>query len=439
MRRKWIGYLLLFLLAFGLRLTYILGFQVYENRFKAEMERAATCLVQEGFLGNVYGSDSGPSAHVAPVYATLLAGVYWLLGPDTMAGRLGQEILGILGTSAGIALLPLVAQKARLNSWAGWSAGILMALCPLNLWNETSGGWEQSYSTIALSGLLLGFIALHNSAWENHRLVLGLGILLGLAGLLSPSILPGGVLMVLAELVSRQNLKWRVVRGSLLLFLTFLVCIFPWGIRNYRVMGGFVLFRSNFGLEMAIGNNAYANGKTFDTAWDDPFNLLAQMHPFSNRTERSRLLEIGELAYMGEKWQAARQWIVDHPGEFASLTCRRFALFWFPPENMWSPSVSSRWVRSLGFCLVGAGAWLGLSLLGWLRHPYAGLWLALMFGASFVYLISHVDPRYRYPLFGFSVLLSCEAVYQIVGFFRFAPAIRGVDRVFGSFPIKSAS
>ena len=422
MRRMWIGYSLLFLLAFAVRLAYVLTFHVYDNRFKAEMERAAGCLVQEGFLGNVYGSDTGPSAHVAPIYATMLAGIYWCLGPDTMAGRLGQEMLGILGTTTAIALLPFVARKARLSSAAGWCAGILMALSPLNLWNETSGSWEQAYSTIALMGLFVGFIALHNSSWQDYRLILGIGILLGLAGLLSPSILPAGRLMLLAECFSRSNRPWQVIQGSLLLCGAFLLCILPWGVRNYRVMGGFVPFRSNFGLEMAIGNNPSANGKTFDTSWDDPGNLLAQMHPFSNQTEMKRLLELGELAYMREKGQIAWLWIREHPGDFAILTCKRFVLFWFPPENMWSPTISGRWIRALGFCAVGAGTWLGLGLLGWQRHPYFSLWLALIFGASFVYLISHVDPRYRYPLFGFSVLLSCEAVYRLCALFQ-----RGLD------------
>ena len=78
------------------------------------------------------------------------------------------------------------------------------------------------------------------------------------------------------------------------------------------------------------------NGQTFETSWEDPSTFIALTHPFSSSKERARMMAIGELDYMRCKEQEARQWIRENPIAFAGLTLRRFSLFWFPPETIWS-------------------------------------------------------------------------------------------------------
>ena len=65
--------LLLFALAFSSRLAYFLIKQTYMDLRAAEMERAAICLADHGELGNAYSDDSGPTAHVSPLYPAFLA------------------------------------------------------------------------------------------------------------------------------------------------------------------------------------------------------------------------------------------------------------------------------------------------------------------------------------------------------------------------------
>src|SRR5262249_44050785 len=154
---------------------------------------------QQGFLGNVYSKNSGPSAHVSPLYAGWLAGIYLLFGAATETGRFVQELLALTVASTGLALLPLVARKARLHPAAGWTAAVLLALSPVNLWIETSGSWEQPYAALLLLGLFLTFTGLHDDQWQSRRLVVLAGLLLGGAALLSPSLLPVAGLMLLAE------------------------------------------------------------------------------------------------------------------------------------------------------------------------------------------------------------------------------------------------
>src|SRR5436309_787777 len=102
--------LVVFVLALSGRLAYVLQSRTYRDLSVGEMERGAATLARAGFLGNVYADHTGPSAHVPPLYAAFLAGVYVLFGSDNPGGRLAQEVCAIVATSAGIALLPLAAR-----------------------------------------------------------------------------------------------------------------------------------------------------------------------------------------------------------------------------------------------------------------------------------------------------------------------------------------
>jgi hypothetical protein len=353
---------------------------------------------------------------VAPLYPLFLAGIYWLFGPATPTARLVQELFAALATSAGIALLPLVGRRTGLGATSGVVAGLLLAVLPVNLYVETTGSWEQPYAALLLTVLLLAFAALHEGRWESGRLVVVTGLLLAGVALLSPSSLPAGGLMLAAEWWAQRGRRTRVVLSSLVMLLICLAAIAPWAVRNYYALGGFVPLRSNFGLEIALGNRDGATGKSYDTAWDDADTFFARAHPYMSREVQDRIKEMGELAYMREQSRIGREWIREHPGPFAALTLKRFQLFWFPPVDMWSPSTSARLFKSLAFSLLGAGAWGGLALLLFSRNPYAGLWAAVLFGGSFVFLITHVDLRYRYPVFGLSALLACYLAVSGVRF-----------------------
>src|SRR4051812_27247556 len=112
MRMSVIFYLYIVLISltvFG-RVAYVVHDRTFEQidptaAFNGtEMELAATSLARNGFIGQLYGHSSGKSAHVAPLYVLLLAGLYWIFGWNTSAGRLAQEVCAIIATTLGIAL-----------------------------------------------------------------------------------------------------------------------------------------------------------------------------------------------------------------------------------------------------------------------------------------------------------------------------------------------
>ena len=371
----------------------------------AEMERAALSWAKEARIRDVYGDGLGDSAHVAPLYPMILGSAYRVFGWSDSERWISQAALAVIGTSLAISLTPVLARRARLSISSGLAAGTLLAISPLNFWIETSGAWEQPYSALLLLGMLLTFISLHNCRWTSWPLVVTAGVIFGICALLSPALLPAAGLMLLVETGSMKGTRGRVALRILVLVLIPVMLVTPWVIRNYKVLGGFVPLRSNFGLELWIGNNPGSTGKTYSIA-ENP--QIYRIHPFKSGREQAELRRVGELRYMHDKSRMARQWIAENPHKFALLTLQRFQLFWFPSTDMWRPDVPLRRWKS-GIMIVAAlGAFCEIVRLFVARNEYRWLLVSALFCPSFLYLITHVDPRYRYPVFGVSVLLTCN-------------------------------
>jgi 4-amino-4-deoxy-L-arabinose transferase-like glycosyltransferase len=405
---------LIFALAFGMRLAFLVRLGRAEERptGNAEMALAAESLARTGVLGNAYHGETGPTAHVPPAYALLLAAVYLLLGPGTRAALLAQSLLSILVVAATAAALPLVARRARLTPGAGTVAGLALAVLPCNLWNEVDGAWEQVYAAAALLGLLCLFLTIHDSDWGRASPIAWAGLAVGFVALLHPSLLPFAFLFVAAELATRPGLRARVAAGGLGLALGAAVVVSPWVWRNYDAFGAFVPLRSNFGLELHIGNNPDATGLTYPWEPDPP--PAGWRHPIDDRGERELLVELGEVVYMRHRGRLARDWIAAHPGLFARLTAARFVWFWLPPPALWAKSGLGRWVNSITFVALAVLTFAGLLVLGIVRHPYRWVLATAVFGPSLVYLVTHVEARYRYPIFALTLLVSADLVLRVI-------------------------
>ena len=404
----------LFLLAFLPRIVYVFAVLGYPgDRYGTEMERAAFNIVREGTLGNVYPAPTGPSAHVAPLYAYWLAFWFTIFGTQTFAGWCAQAVLAVTVTSVGIALLPTLARRLQLSESAGTVAAVLLALAPVNLEIECRGNWEQPYTALLLLALLFCFVRLHEKAWQPLALVLGVGLLVGLGVLLSPIILPAVAIMVVAELAHAAGRRWQMLGRVGMLAAVVMLCIAPWTLRNYRVLGGWVPVRSNFGLELACGNNPLANGKTNVTHDASPA-VPKPAHPYTSPAALARLRELGELAYMKERQGEAIAWIAAHPTRFAELTLLRMQYYWFPSADIFPPGATRIDLKLAFFALTSLGCFGWLAYVFWRGWPYRWIVLALTLGPSISYLITHVDLRYRYPTFVLSAFFTCQLLASAV-------------------------
>jgi hypothetical protein len=404
---------LIFLLAFGLRWTYLVrkGVLTSAEHVPQEMERVAICWAEQGRFADAFVDGSGDTAYLSPVYSVLLGSIYRIVGNDAYLRSIGRTFLGVFMSCLGIALIPSLAEMLRFSRLVGLVSGILLAVTPVFFWLEIIGDWEQSTNAVALIVVFMTFIRLHDCQWTSWRLVAVAGVLVGLAVLLSPSIAPAFALLILVETFwGTSTLKQMIPRVLVLAALAILILV-PWTVRNYQALGGFVPTRSNFGMNLWMGNNPESIGRT--NTWDH-FPRLSWENPFTSRAELDELLRVGELEYNRQKSRQAIQWISQNPRRFAALTAQRFLLFWFPPADAWAAMTTSPVARSFLLLVTALGAFAGTAWLTLTGNPYRWLILSALIGPSLSYYFVHVNFRYRYPIWALSVLLSCQFFWALL-------------------------
>ena len=94
--------------------------------------------------------------------------------------------------------------------------------------------------------------------------------------------MPAALLMGAGALITARELRARVALAGVVIAVVASALVAPWIVRNWFALGGFVPVRSNFGLELVMGNNPHANGTTLGTTLEDPNNLMYRYHPSSN-------------------------------------------------------------------------------------------------------------------------------------------------------------
>jgi hypothetical protein len=373
-----------------------------------ENERVGRSLARGQGWTDAFGRGTGPTAHLAPLYPLLLSGVYRLAGTyETAAGRWTQIGVSITLATLALLLLPVLARKLGLSVGAGWAAALIGACLPPSALPEINGSHEQVAATLALLGLLWVLTDIQRQGWSGWDTLLGGGLFLGLTGLLAPNLLLLPVLFFLVEWVRGAGRRREMVRGGLILAAVGLACVTPWLVRNYLVLGGFVPIRSNFGLELAVGNRPGADGYTYAPG----FNA---MHPFGSLAEQARLLRVGELAYMREKQGEALRWIADNPGNFVRLTLRRAWLFWTGPHEPWRDVERPHFPARLSslLALVAVAELMRLLRRG---QPAGRLLGCALLAVALPYFVTHVEMRYRLPVSSLFALLACNLAAAALG------------------------
>lgn len=167
-----------------------------------------------------------------------------------------------------------------------------------------------------------------------------------------------------------------------------LVCV-PWTWRNYSVLGEFFFMRSNFGLELRMGNHegAVADVEAMDRREGD-----GMPHPGINLTEAQLCRDLGEAEYMRRARTKAFSWIRAHPDEFLRLTGCRILHTWFGP---WYTAASVAAFITLLTILGAIGLWRAWPAMS-VPQRVAVLSPILFF--PLVYYVVVYMPRYRVPI-----------------------------------------
>jgi hypothetical protein len=192
----------------------------------------------------------------------------------------------------------------------------------------------------------------------------------------------------------------RLVARSVLLFVLVLL---PWTIRNYYAVDGLVFVKSNFGLELWLGNNPAVKQV-----------YTPELHPYSNLTELLRLILNGEPNYNRVKEREAIAFIVARPGIFMKNTLVRIRDTWMATYD----STEEAWILNLHlsradvwFCtLLSLLAFWGGIVVARNRLPEAMPLALCLLVFPIPYYITHTTLRYRHPIDPFLTILAVYAV-----------------------------
>lgn len=377
-------------IAFLLRVVWILIGHTYKFKttddnfsFGWEMGRIGASLASGHGFGNQFGPPTGPTAWEPPLYPYLIAAVFTVFGIYSKASAF--VLLALNSACSSLTCIPifLIGRRMFSESVAVGSAWAWVLLPNIMFWC-TRAVWETS-----LSALLLALAVWLTLTMEDHDawlLWFGFGLLWGIIALNGTSLLSFLPAAGLWAWYRRAKLRKRSFAGVVLSAVVFFVCIAPWLARNCQTFGRFIFIRDNFGAELRLGNGNGADG-----------TLMLYLDPLHDSYAMQQFRAMGELNYIAMRKQQAVAYIKADYARFASLSFKRFIIFWASPpkvtEPAWiGPAKDSLFLGSSLLMLLG----LGLALCQ--RRPGAWLlfWLMLLYPA--IYYFVYAIPRYRHPI-----------------------------------------
>jgi type IV secretory pathway VirB2 component (pilin) len=371
--------------------------------FQQETGNIAYALAQGRGFSDVFRTNTGPTAWLAPVYPLLVAAMFKCFGLLSARAFFSCVGLNILFSSAACVPVFYAGKKIwglGVASGAAW----LWAIFPNAIMMPFEWIWDTSLSALLAATLLWATLALSKSKrardWCVYGLLCGVALLTNPAlGALLPFLL-GWAGWAVCRDCDGSRFAWK--RAALAACVALLCCA-PWTIRNYTVFHRLIPLRSNLPFELWLGNN-----DIFDEHARNGRRSITRME------EARRYTQLGETAYLQEKWQLATSFIETHPRLELQLTGRKFVAFWTGTKSPFknfretdSPLIKTILLSS--FLSAAAGV-LGMAAL-WRKRVAVAFPLAvypIVFPC--LYYVTHADLRYRHPIDPVVLLLAAVAV-----------------------------
>lgn len=347
--------------------------------------------------------DSGnPTAYWAPGYTFYLAFFYYFFGASPYVGFWANG-LSYLFLIAGV----YVFARQLYSESLGCMAATLTAWYPTFIFYITILASEVFFSSLLIWSLVSCWSAAAKPS-KNWLFAFASGLLFGAAILARPQAILLPVIFFYASWIKGRRWIWTFGHFGIITLACLLVLV-PWGLRNKRELGEFVLVSANFGANLWMGNHPNATGQYTD------INSILKKENLENLPLATRDQTLKNLAL---------QYIWTHPGKFAVLTLKR--LYW----TMRSESIGVAWnakgiEKAFGhqwlipLKVIANGAYYIL-LLGVLVTLYRlitlramclqdYLLLCLMLLLSLPFLIFQGQDRFHLPLIPYLIILASRS------------------------------
>lgn len=361
---------------------------------------AASIAAGRGFSSPLRMIRTGPSAWLSPIYPYLLAGIFKLFGTYSYTSNVTIHTIDC--AFASLTCWPIFSIGNRVFGKAtGAAAAWMWVVLPTAIFFPIVWVWDTSLTGLWMA--LLVAVTLKMRGSDRMPEWAGYGLLWGIGAMINPSVL--AVLLPLA-LWAIWPLREQLLRSAQLATVSatiFFVCLAPWTIRNYVVFHKLVPLRSNFGLELWLGNNP-----------DVPDTWTPQYHPNDDLAEAKKYAAMTELPYMAEKQHEALEFMRTHPTDTMRFFFHRFANTWMgiwdPPSDIWnhlSLYYKMILVSNLAFSLL---ALFGVLLAQRKKPEWALPFAMILLLFPVMFYITHPAQRYRYPM---DPILTVLCVYAL--------------------------
>ena len=396
-------------LAFAIR---ILAFWAVQNHarvpvrtdipFGYETGRIAQSIAEGKGFSSPLSVETGPTVWLTPVYPYLLAGVFKIWGVYTY--RSLMAIITLDDIFSALTCIPIFYIGKRLaGTVVGACAGWYWVIFPNAILISFEWIWDTALAALAAALILWATLAIGDSKrvkdWIGYGLLWGAGLMVNAAIFaLAPFLFVWLALRVRRKALGQM---WLKLPAMALIFMG-IVCV-PWTVRNYVVFHKLIPFRSNFGLELWLGNNDQV-----------PDTWSGELHPNDYAPEREKYARLGEIEYMRQKQSEAIQFMKSHPRDTLRFFWRRFADNWM---GTWEP-LQDGWSQMSLLNRAFLASNISLSLLGLLgvlflyreKNQYAFPLATFPLIYPIVYYLTHSSLRYRHPIDPVMVVLAIFAL-----------------------------
>jgi hypothetical protein len=293
------------------------GEKPYINDLGYEASNIGCAWVCEGQgFASPFGGSTGPTAWIAPGFVALYAVSFALFGCFTTGATLALFGVALMLSLATCWLVFRITFALFANFATALIAALLFALAPYDAWIYRVAA-EMDFNVQTFFFALLLFLALGYAASPTRRRLLGLAAATGCATLFYPGfVLCSVVAVALSPASGRPAL--RTAHTALLALVTIAI-VSPYVIWQRTRLGSWVAVKSNGPFELYLGNTPEAKGVLNS-------RVFRLHHPSQDRSEFLHYREVGEMAYIGERFAAFRRefsW-----GSFA-VDCGRRTLWYF--------------------------------------------------------------------------------------------------------------
>ena len=377
----------------------------YHQPYGFELGSVAAAIASgRGFSSPLRFVQTGPTIWFTPIYPYLAAGVFKIWGVYSEASKLILETLNCVFAALTIIPIYAVALKCfgkKVAAGAAWAWVFL----PTALFFPIFWIWDTTLAALFMALIFWATLEIIETksvwAWAGYGALWVTGVMV------NPSVLSLFPFLAGWALWRSRDRSSSWLKYSAATLLLFTIGFVPWTIRNYRVFGKFIALRSNFGLELWLGNNPNV-----------PDTWSPMSHPNDDRAEAEKYARMGEIAYMADKEREAFRFMRAHPGDTAYFMFRRFVENWLAvtdtPTDVWShspPHIRAFLVLNVLLSLLTL---LGAMFVYRARHAAAFPFTMVPLIFALVFYLTHSSLRYRFPMDPIMMVLAAYGVGYLV-------------------------